>query len=165
MEFFKKIFGREAVSQEGADDYYEKGKAQVLAAHYRDAISDLDLALKQSPGHVNALFERGKAKTGIKDFKGAIADFNKLIAIQPKNASAYQRRAKAKDFLKDYKGALEDLNTAIRLQPDFSIAYYERALIKIMAMKDKKSAYGDLTTAGVLGLTIAYDALREFYNE
>ncbi len=165
MDILKKIFGGKSGPPQSADELYEQGKDLVLAAHYRDAIEVLDLALKQSPGHVNALFERGKAKIGIKDFKGAIADFNKVVAIQPKNASAYQRRAKAKDFLKDYKGAMDDLTVAIRLQPDFSIAYYERALIKIMAMKDKKSGYGDLTTAGGLGLTIAYDARREFFNE
>ena len=165
MDIFKKIFWGESDSPQSAEDLYEQGKDLVLAAHYRDAIEVLDLALKQSHGHVNALFERGKAKAGIKDYKGAVADFNKVIAIQPKNASAYHRRAKAKDFLKDYKGALEDLDVAIRLQPDFSIALYERALLKIMAMKDKKSGYGDLKTAGGLGLTIAYDALREFFNE
>jgi len=117
--------------------------------------------LELSPGHVEALLERGKARTAMKDFKQALADFNKVIALQPKNALAYQRRAKVKDFLKDYDGALSDLAVAVHLQPDLAIAYYEHALIKIMAKKDSRGAEADLFRAGELGLTIAYDAIRQ----
>ena len=43
--------------------------------------------------------------------------------------------------------------------------YYERGLIKIMALKDKKGAQEDLYKAGELGLSIAYDALKEFFKD
>jgi len=158
MELFKRFLGGDLPKT--AAECYDRGKAAVLAGHYREAVELLTKALEMSPGNVEALLERGKARTGIKDYKRALGDFDKVITLQPKNAIAYQRRAKVKDFLKDYTGALGDLDRAVSLQPNFAIAYYERGLIKSMAKKDPKGAEADFFRAGELGLAVAYEAMR-----
>ena len=57
--------------------------------------------------------------------------------------------------------AYDDYTRAIELEPNLGEAYYNRGLVQIF-MKDTRKGCMDLSKAGELGISQAYDLLREF---
>ena len=63
----------------------------------------------------------------------------------------------------DYRGAINDYTKAIELKPNFATAYNNRGLAKIL-MGQKDSGCLDLSKAGELGNTEAYETIRQYCN-
>ena len=61
----------------------------------------------------------------------------------------------------NYTAAIQDYNKAIELNPDYANAYYNRGLAKYK-LGDKDGSCLDWSKAGELGLSQAYDAIKEF---
>ena len=57
--------------------------------------------------------------------------------------------------------ALEDYTRAIELYPYFAEAYYNRGLVQIY-LKDTRKGCLDISKAGELGITEAYDVLKRY---
>ena len=57
--------------------------------------------------------------------------------------------------------AYEDYSKAIALNPAFAEAYYNRGVIQIF-MKDTRKGCLDLSKAGELGITEAYEVLKRY---
>ena len=57
--------------------------------------------------------------------------------------------------------AFEDYTKAISLNPAFAEAYYNRGIIQLF-MKDTRKGCLDLSKAGELGITEAYEVLKRY---
>ena len=57
--------------------------------------------------------------------------------------------------------AFEDYSKAIELNPSFAEAYYNRGIIQIF-MKDTRKGCLDISKAGELGITEAYEVLKRY---
>jgi tetratricopeptide (TPR) repeat protein len=93
------------------------------------------------------------------DYDEAIADLNKAAKLIPELAYIYYNRANllvASDKLPE---AFDDYTRAIELNPYFGEAYYNRGLIQVY-MKDTRKGYLDISKAGELGITEAYQWLN-----
>ena len=64
---------------------------------------------------------------------------------------------------KDYLGAINDFSKAIELEPDFAEAYFNRGLTRIF-LDDMEGGSLDLSKAGELGLTEAYNVIKRYCN-
>ena len=64
---------------------------------------------------------------------------------------------------KDYLGAINDYSKAIELEPDFAEAYFNRGLTRIY-LDDMEGGSLDLSKAGELGLTEAYNVIKRYCN-
>ena len=64
---------------------------------------------------------------------------------------------------KDYLGAINDYSKAIELEPDFAEAYFNRGLTRIF-LDDMEGGSLDLSKAGELGLTEAYNVIKRYCN-
>ena len=64
---------------------------------------------------------------------------------------------------KDYLNAVKDYSKAIELEPDFAEAYFNRGLTRIY-LEDLEGGAMDLSRAGELGLTEAYNVIKRYCN-
>ncbi len=65
--------------------------------------------------------------------------------------------------LKNFSGAIQDYNKAIKLNPNDARAYMGSGLAKILSGQ-KNSGCLDLSKAGELGFSEAYDLIKQYYN-
>jgi tetratricopeptide (TPR) repeat protein len=122
-------------------------------AEYNDAIA-------QDPNNAEAYFNRASAKYDLGDNVGSILDFNKAIEINPDDADAFYNRSLAKYDQGDNEGCISDNNRAIEIDPEYGDAYYMRGLAK-NNLNDLEGARLDWSKAGELGVTEAYQAIRQ----
>lgn len=161
------------VFSQTAKEHYDKGKEIYENSKGIDkysmslAIEQFTLAIKKDHTYVEAYEYRGNLKSMLLDFKGAIKDYTKIIELDPKNRNAYDRRAFAYNFSKNYKKALKDYNKAIELAGENSFAlrdlYYSRAMVRFN-LNQKTGACDDLSRAGELGNSAAYEMIKQFCN-
>lgn len=116
-------------------DYFEE-------ASYLEAITSLDLLLKEEPINIKAYILRGLSHDMLEDYKTAIKDYNKVIALDPTNGNAYCYRGKSKFDLFDYNGALADLDRGLKLENKYVQGYLWRADTK-KALKNINGAIQD----------------------
>lgn len=117
-------------------------------------------------GHnINAerYYRSGSEKFKTADYRGAIVDYSKAIEIDPKQVRYYLDRALVKDqYLKDYRGAIDDYTKVIELDDQKKASpYFLRGMAKIR-IQQKDSGCLDLSKAGELGYSQAYDAIKEY---
>ncbi|MCX6179743.1 MAG: hypothetical protein NT163_10350 [Chlorobiales bacterium] len=105
-----------------SNGYLTSGEAKLKAGHNKEAIADLNKAIKHKPRLAeaelaNAFFDRGFAKHALGKIESAKLDFRKAIAINPVpvNATAYRKRGLAKSALGDHEGARSDFKMALSL--------------------------------------------------
>ena len=78
------------------------------SSNYKEAIVDLNKAIKLQPKYAPAYNLRGLCKSGLKDFKNSISDYDKAIKLKPDYAAAYMNRGDSNAYLKRNKKAFED---------------------------------------------------------
>ena len=91
----------------------------------------------------------------------AVADLNKALKLFPDFAHAYYNRANLQALSGRLPEAFEDYTKAIGLNPSFAEAYYNRGIVQIF-MKDTRKGCLDLSKAGELGITEAYEVLKRY---
>ena len=91
----------------------------------------------------------------------AVADLNKAVKLFPDFAYAYYNRANLLALSGSLPEAFEDYTKAISLNPAFAEAYYNRGIIQLF-MKDTRKGCLDLSKAGELGITEAYEVLKRY---
>lgn len=129
----------------------------------REAIADCNKALAIEPKNIMGLEIRATAKERLEDYRGAILDYDRAILLDPKNSILYSSRGVCKRYIKDYKGALSDFNSAILIDPDNPDFYFFRGDAKIK-LGQKNSGCLDLSKAGELGVSSAYELIKENCN-
>jgi tetratricopeptide (TPR) repeat protein len=100
-------------------------------------------------------------RQNIPDFSDVIADYNMVIQLEPQNSFAYFNRGNIKNRMRDFEGAISDYSMAISLEPEFAEAFYNRALTLIYLNQNKEACY-DLSKAGELGITEAYNVIKRY---
>jgi len=77
--------------------------------------------------------------------------------------NSYHSSGISKYFLGNNRGAIQDFNKAIEFNPKFAATFYDRGLAKI-SFGQKDSGCLDLSKAGELGSSVAYDLIKEHCN-
>jgi Flp pilus assembly protein TadD len=72
-----------------------RGMAYAAKGDYRQAIVDLNEAIRLNSEDAKSWFYRGYAYAQLKDFDRAIPDYNQAISLNPKTGMYYYSRAKA----------------------------------------------------------------------
>lgn len=127
-----------------ADDYYSKGLDKYRSQRYKEAIQDLDMAIKFNPDSTN-YFQRGMCYLKLADYDDAISDFSAAIKMQPagkSNGTYHLNRGIAYLGLKQYTPAYADLSEAIKADNNSYDAYLNRG-IACEGLKDLKGASFD----------------------
>lgn len=95
------------------------------------------------------------------NYDEAISDLNKVLKLHPDFAYAYYNRANLLALSGKLPEAYDDYTKAIEAYPSFAQAYYNRGVIQIY-MKDTRKGCIDISKAGELGITNAYDILEHY---
>ena len=111
----------------------------------------------------SSYFSEGTSRYMSKDYQGALFYYSKAIQLDPTESNAYYNRGLSKYKLEDYRGAIADYTIAIELKPDTGIFYYKRGITKL-ELNQKDSGCLDLSKAGELGETDAYEDIKEYCN-
>jgi tetratricopeptide (TPR) repeat protein len=98
------------------------------------------------------------------DFAPVLEDYDKVIALSPGNSYAYYNRGNIKNRMRDFDGAIRDYTIATALNPNFAEAFYNRALTLIYRKQNRDACY-DLSKAGELGITEAYNLIKRYCSE
>ena len=109
-----------------AEEWYNKGLEKYKSEDYREAIKDLNKAIKLNPSFEKAFFQRGLSKGLLKDNRGAIADFSKAIKLNPEYVDAYFWRGASKIDLGDNDGGCLDWSKAGELGDDTVYEFIEK---------------------------------------
>ncbi len=127
-----------------------------------DFISSIDnsyqrISIDSDPA--NRLTSSGPSRTY--NYDEAISDLNKAIKLYPDFAYAFYNRANLLALSGKLPEAYDDYTKAIELYPAFAAAYYNRGVVQIY-MKDTRKGYIDISKSAELGITKAYDILKEY---
>lgn len=144
--------------------YYVRANIKTNFEDYHGAMKDYNTSLDINPKHADAFFARGNVKMKLQDFYGAISDFTSAITINENYVEAYFNRGRAKQYLQAYEDAINDCSKIIQINPKSIDAYYMRGLLRI-EFGDTKNGCLDLSKAGELGDTKAYEAIKEKCNQ
>ena len=109
------------------------------SSKYKEAIVDLNKAIKLQPKYAPAYNLRGLCKAGLKDFKAAILDYDKAIKLKLDYAAAYMNRGDSNAHLKRNKKAFEDYLEVTKIDSKNDTAFDYCGLQKI-AMGDFKAS-------------------------
>ncbi len=97
------------------------------------------------------------------DFESALFDITYAIRLNPNIAYFYYNRANIYVLSGDMPKAIEEYTRAIELDNRFAAAFYNRGLVQIYLKEDKKG-FLDMSRAGELGITNAYEVIKRYTN-
>ena len=95
------------------------------------------------------------------DHKLSLTDYNRLIRLYPSLPYVYYNRANLKTDIRKFQRAIDDYSMAIKLEPGMAEAYFNRALV-LLYLKENKLACKDLSKAGELGISEAYNIIKRY---
>ena len=129
-----------------------------------DFISSIDNGYQRMSIESDPARRLHNSHTRTYDYSEAISDLNKAIKLHPGFAYAYYNRANLYALSGMLPEAADDYTKAIELNPHFAEAYYNRGLLQIY-MKDTRKGCLDISKAGELGITEAYQVLKSYSNQ
>lgn len=133
---------------------------ELIEHRFSMAQSSPQVFIKQSPDNDNQQPQRDE----IPDFSSVISDYDKVISLNPRLSVAYYNRGNIKNRMRDFRGAVNDYTTALTLNPDFAEAYYNRAITLIYFNHTREACF-DLSKAGELGISEAYNLIKRYCNK
>jgi len=98
------------------------------------------------------------------DFEDIIKDYESILYMNPRFIFAWFNMGNTKVKKKEYLGAINYFSKEIDLEPDFAEAYFNRGLTRIY-LDDMEGGSLDLSKAGELGLTEAYNVIKRYCNQ
>jgi tetratricopeptide (TPR) repeat protein len=137
--------------------YREQGR-------YKEALTQLTLALDEAPDKAQYFIDRGLIYLDLHRCGDAIADFTGALSLEPSSYVAYTDRGNAYDEAGASLRALEDFNRALSLKPDYANAYYNRGIL-YYRMRETDKAASDFRKACGLGGDLGCKACREYFGE
>jgi tetratricopeptide (TPR) repeat protein len=140
--------------------YSARAAAKIKNKDYNGAIQDCNKILELDDKNSTAYTTRGFIKNYISDYRGAILDFTKALDINTNDAKSYLGRSVAEYNISEYIKSVQDNSKALEINPNYAEAYFNRGVDKFKK-GDKKGACSDWTKAGELGLSEAYEYIKE----
>ncbi len=132
-------------------------------AEMTDFISSIDNSYQKISFDNDPAARLRTTSTRTYSYDDAIFDLNKAAKLLPDYAYIYYNRANLHCLSGNMPEAIEDYTRAIELFPNFAEAYYNRGLVQIY-LKDTKKGLLDVSKAGELGISQAYEVLRRYGN-
>lgn len=141
--------------------YYFRAYAKMKLDDYTGAINDFEIAIK--------MCYEGKNNNDYNfPCKICSTENEQAVRISTGQESCYEylvcQKAYCNIILKNYQTALTDLNLLISLYPKVGTAYFYRGQLKDM-LNDTNGCCKDLSKAGELGITEAYDEIKKRCNK
>ncbi len=133
----------------------------IAESNRRQALTDLDKALRLNPNYADAYGNRGFVYYCAKNFSAAIKDFDKAIQLNPLDAQNYTYRGlcyRQTDIAK----ATADFDKAVELLPNNPNVYFNRGKFYEYDAKDFSKAVQDYSRA--IDLTTREDLLALNYQ-
>jgi predicted O-linked N-acetylglucosamine transferase (SPINDLY family) len=137
---------------------------------YREAVRQIDLALKVNAKSAAAHNNRGVAIKNLKRLDEALACFDRAVALKPDYAEAFNNRGDVLNELKQFGQALASCEKAIALKPNFAEAYSNRGISlnelkrfdEALASCDRAIALKPDFAAAFVNRGLAHKNLRRF---
>lgn len=161
LQYFDKAI---ALDRKLYSAYWNRGSTKWSLFDYKGAMEDLNTAIEIDPSIEVAYVDRARTKISLNDYRGAIKDYDIAIRLRPNISTYFFLRAEAKDQLKEFLSAIADYDKSITLNPIKSLrgeSYLKRGIDKLRVSK-KNEGCMDLSKAGELGETKAYDYIRKY---
>ena len=170
-----------------AIDYFGRAIDYYILRDYTSSVADLDKAVALAPDFVLGYYVRAIAKSkkikieelickevaaqsfdansvenieSYGELMHILEDWDKVISLRPRMAIAYYNKATVLIARGDIAGAITEYDKVISLEPYMGEAYYNRGYAYLKQGEVEK-AQADFSKAGELGVTSAYDMLRE----
>lgn len=103
---------RPPVETLSAAEHHRRGRELLSARNYREAVTELSEALRESSDFALAYNARGYAYYMLHEYARANADLDAAIRLNPKYVNAYQNRSHARRAAGDIKGSAADATQA-----------------------------------------------------
>ena len=152
-----------AIADNAANPFLYFNRA-VTRAEMIDFISGLDNPYQRISIDSDPANKLTNPHTRTYNYDEAIADLDKTLRLFPNFAEAYYNRGTLLALSGKLPEAFEDFSRAIELNPLFAEAFYNRGMTQIY-MKDTRKGCLDLSKAGELGITSAYEILKRYTGE
>jgi tetratricopeptide (TPR) repeat protein len=107
---------------------------------YKDALKQIDQAVKVNSRYVEALINKGVAEIEMDKPKKAIATFDKALSVELNNALAWVNKGAALIKMGKHKDALSWLDMAINADKTDALANYNKGLVLEEQKKFEKAA-------------------------
>jgi tetratricopeptide (TPR) repeat protein len=109
-----------------AIDYNNRGVTYNALHRHKEALADLNRAIRLNVNYAIAYNNRGLAHADLERYNEALADYDRAIQLDPNFAQAYANRGNAYHNIRQYRKALADYGQAVQLDPNFAQAYANR---------------------------------------
>lgn len=119
-------------------------KPQPRTAHYRDILSDINVAISLDPDNYEYYKLRSDFQSAMGEKEKALEDYDTMIRLSPKKDDAYTSRGLIKMNNYEYQGAALDFTRSILLNPAIEENYRYRGLC-YNNLNNHKEAYKDFT--------------------
>lgn len=125
-----------------ADHYLARGRCYACLSMFKEALTDLSLAINLNKDLLDAYLNRGKCAYLIGDTGLAFMDFQKLIVLQPKNPSVHIYAGNLLMTTGSYEDATKAFTNADNIEQS-PLALYQRARCHV-ALNNMAEALEDL---------------------
>src|SRR5262249_26039052 len=129
--------------------------AHARAGRYREAIAELDEALRLNPRHYWSLLQRGICHQELGQLALAAGDFGACVGVWPEFAWGHFNRGYVLDRSGHKSEAIADYSAALDRDPDFVLAYLNRGLARL-ELKQYEPGLADFDSAARLGRDDAF---------
>ena len=96
---------------------------------YKEAIGELNKAIKLKPENFEPYYLRGYAKYCLEDFSGALRDLDKTLSINPLYIKAFLYHGFCNMEIKNYGEALKDFENGLKIDPFDTDLFIARAAL------------------------------------
>lgn len=124
--------------------YQGRATTEGRLHHYKEAISDIDEAIKLLPHDYAGSLQRGdfimfrgdwksflkQNNEAEKDYRASIQEYSNILKLHPEDSRTLERRSNIEERLKDYKSAISDMTTAVKYSPKEVFYYLHLAELK-----------------------------------
>jgi tetratricopeptide (TPR) repeat protein len=143
LEAALEFFHKELKTKRSFAGYISRGIVWRETDEYKNALKDLEEALRLDPQAASAYYNRGLTWFLEGEYDNAISDFGMAISIDPNNSAPYLiARGDARDRKGEYDAAIDDYTDAIRQEPESVLAFLGRSHVRV-EKGDYERAYDD----------------------
>ena len=128
-----------------AFNFASKATVELLLGNAKDALADINVAVKLHPGSGRFLRDRALIYAQLHDYEKALNDWNEVISKHPQDATAYAERGYVEFAAKRTAKALADFSHSMKIGSSPK-AYYCRGLIRA-DLKENALAISDFNSA------------------